>query len=277
MKARVVDAKSGWLGRTGDIVGPHLVGGVTLQFDDGSNTGAEYLPWKSVSLVTCRVCGAHDLFSLWHVDGFDWFRCTACRSDTNTATYAEVKHAYGGPYFAHHERCNAGRQKVQAEMRANFDWWERFRPLPDNTFLDVGSCEGCGLDEAAKRGWSVHGFDVFAEARLGAHVTIAPEFRANLFPRQYSAVNCREVLEHVEDWRGLLLEMFAATLPGGMCQVQTPRPIERDEFNIYQCVHLQLFTPHKLCEAMQAAGWVVADAMFWELGQAWMLRKPRTA
>lgn len=163
------------------------------------------------------------------------------------------------------------------EVSTNADWFQDYRHYNGvpaaKDFLDVGHAEGAMLTAMQDRGWSVHGFDVSPDAHLGPHTTIAPHFQASLFPQRYAAVNCREVIEHVENWRQLLVEMYTALHRGGLLQVQTPRPWATPHPIPYQVGHLQVFTPIVLRYWLERLGFAVLDFQLYEAGQRWMCQK----
>jgi hypothetical protein len=104
-------------------------------------------------------------------------------------------------------------------------------------------------------------------------VIIARDFKASLFKRQFGSILIREVIEHVEQWCLLLREASAALLPGGLLQVQTPRPTFDDDPIPYQDYHLQLFSTAMLPLELWRCGLTVIDGLFWHCGHAYLCRK----
>lgn len=242
--------------------------------------------------MKCRVCESADLVPLnVPADRFPagraggpWWRCLVCGSDSSELTYAEVRDIYGTASYREliAEATNGDRAAFLKTFHTNVDWFRAHRHLaPDNTFLDVGHHDGAMLELMQADGWSVHGFDVCESLRLGTHTTIAPRFHHGLFPRRYAAVHCREVLEHVEDARSLIRELVLATMPGGLVQVQTPRPywplvgMSQTLHVCYQREHLQLISPARLELELRLVGLTVLDRMIWDGGQAWLCRVTR--
>lgn len=230
--------------------------------------------------MNCKVCGAEKLNFLWP-DNLDsaqtWHRCRECKSDSSTGTYAAIADLYATINYRDHFYSSHPESLANAlkQVTANVEWFNDYAPtVRGRDFLDVGHCDGAMLTRMQESGWRVHGFDVNPTADYGPHVTIAPKFRADLFPQQYDAVNCREVIEHIEDWREFLDELFKATKTGGLCQVQTPKPIGFIHPDIYQKFHLQIFSVPALADAVRQAGFVILDKWEWGIGQAVLLRKP---
>lgn len=227
--------------------------------------------------MTCRVCGnSAALIRLWEADGCGWWRCPACGCDTSTATYADIAAQYRtADYCRAHGIAHT--ERAIEECATNVRHFEQHAdPTLPRDFLDVGCNEGSMMVAMRRSGWEVAGFDVNPHA-AGPGVTIGEEFRAGMFPQQFGAVNSREVIEHLEDWRGHLRELAAACLPGGLVQVQTPRPIERPDPNPYQRAHLVLLTPDILDAAMRQVGLTPIDRHTWGTGQLHVAKALATA
>ena len=226
----------------------------------------------------CRCCGAKALVPL---DGTppgtegDWFHCNACGGSTSRLTYADVRHLYDARYVTdHHQGDKKSMAQCEIELSTNRDMFVRHRNgIPNNDFLDVGTNEGAALRVMGGCGFSVHGFDVNPAAKNGRHITIAPYFCARFFPRRYSAVLAREVIEHVEGWRGFLWELHQVTLHRGIVQVQTPRPSHPADKIVYQKAHLQIIPPHLVLQECLRLGFELLDCLFWPPGQLWVFRK----
>ncbi len=226
--------------------------------------------------MRCKCCGEDALRPLWaDKDGGPWHRCLACGSDSAERNYADVREIYNDAYLEHSLKSAGGTlEDCVAAMATNLDWFgHHAERCPNRDFLDIGCLEGAGLTGMAARGWSVHGFDVTKPPYYGPHVTVAPNFHAGLFPQQYSAVLCREVIEHVEGWRQLVTDAFAVTARGGLFQLQTPRPWHEPDPIPYQLAHLQVFAPMVLRYWLEHVGFTVADYRLWDKGQAWMCRR----
>lgn len=233
----------------------------------------------------CRVCDADELWPLWaaygpDVDRGEWSRCLWCGSDSSDTPLGQTMHFYlNDDYCGSNLRAvNGDYERLVVEMTENVKLFERHKCLcPDRTFLDVGCLEGSGLTAMSRAGWAVHGFDVIPAAKdyspPGEHVTVAPRFAAELFPRKHSAVLCREVIEHVPIWISLLAEMIDATHVGGLIQIQTPRPYPWPDSIPYQNKHLQLFSPLALRTEVERMDLEVLEHKTWDRGQVILARK----
>jgi hypothetical protein len=222
---------------------------------------------------SCRLCRSPDLAPVpFETPGGQWwFRCAACGSDSAEHGYPEGK--YTPDYERSEVELTGGHEARTAEIASNLDWFgHHAEGLPNKDFLDVGCCDGAGLRGMADRGWGVHGFDVFPPSYLGPHVTVAPFFHRFLFPLRYSAILCREVFEHVQCPVHFLVELHGAAVPGGLVQVQTPRPWHEFHGIPYQRAHLHLASPEQLKRMLHAAMLDVIDERLWDMGQAYLCR-----
>jgi SAM-dependent methyltransferase len=233
-----------------------------------------------MSLTYCRACGAGGLTPLWaDYGGFQWHRCGGCGSDSSEAPYNPA--IYDAGYLTGALANTGGFDAARAQVRSNIEWYAHHAP-PGRDFLDVGCLEGAGLAEAAAQGWRVHGWDCIPAAAREGCTTISPHFTAALFPRQYHAVFCKDVIEHVPGWRGFLAELAAVTAPGGLLQVQTPTPMATNHPDAYQPAHLVVLAPGVLESEARRHGLVPLDRRLWGPteadpgrggGQAWLFRR----
>lgn len=226
--------------------------------------------------VRCKVCGEYGPRFLWHgVDGAAWFRCSLCHSDSSSDTWDDVKGHYNAQYLQHNlKACEGQREKLAESQRSNLDWFDHFGTPVARTFLDVGCNEGCALDSMEARGWAVRGFDVNPAAGMSPRVVIGDQLKASLFDgQQFGAIMLREVIEHIPDWRDALREAGKLLLPGGLLQVQTPRPVETNHELPYCHDHLHLFDPYVLKTEIERLGCEIVQKLIWDLGQLWIGRK----
>ncbi len=240
--------------------------------------------------MQCRVCGSDNTRFYCHApeprseDVFiggspserqHWFRCLACGSDTSDTTLDAAVASYDGAnLLGVLNRCFAGdRSKLTESMTNNFNWFMKY-PAPSTRFLDIGCNEGCGMDGMQSRGWDCYGFDINRAAEMPGRVVVAPQFQATLFSDRFGAVMLREVIEHVGNWRSLLNEAFNSLLPGGLFQIQTPRPCSSGEPIVYQFQHLEIFSVRMLQLECLKAGFELLGTETWYCGQLHMCRKP---
>ncbi len=228
--------------------------------------------------VRCRLCHSTDTHPLpfrLPPSCPTWVRCRTCGSDTAEAAYEPG--LYGPTMSAELVRLTGGIERCRDLVRSNCEWFATHHsPGSEQTFLDVGCGDGAALDVMQSLGWAIHGFDVTPPHYAGSHVTVAPVFHRWLFPQQYGAVLCREVLEHIESPDFLLHELHGVCVPGGLVQIQTPRPLMSAEDPntplVYCRGHLFVASPVRLREMLTGAMLDVIDERHWPTGQAYLCR-----
>jgi len=227
--------------------------------------------------MRCLICGSTEVrpvpFPLPENEP-KFVRCGLCGSDTSPLRYEDLRHHYNTANAVGHIANGGTIEDMRRYCSGNCEWFDRagVGDLP-RTFLDVGSCDGSALDNMRAQGWTVQGFDVLVPPDDRHPVLTAEEFRADLFPTTFSAVLSREVIEHVPDPREHLRQLVAACSPGGLVQVQTPRPYHEWNPLQYQTLHLCVIAPLALQDMLRTAGLTVVDRMIWPEGQAYLCRR----
>ena len=232
--------------------------------------------------MICRACYSADLapvpFEVPPENG-RWFRCAACGSDTAAHAYADVRHTYDDGLAARHRGNIGGWDAARLAVRSNCEWFGHHAAgIPNKDFLDVGCADGSALAEMQAMGYSVHGFDVARPDYYGPRVTVGAVFSRWLFPLRYGFVMCREVIEHVDHPDRMLHELHGVACPGGLVQVQTPKPHDRHHDHVYQTQHLVIISPSQLRRMLAGAMLDVIDAREWtdvQPGQAYLCRARR--
>jgi 2-polyprenyl-3-methyl-5-hydroxy-6-metoxy-1,4-benzoquinol methylase len=237
-----------------------------------------------VRSMRCRFCAGQDLQWLIHDVLASFYRCRNCGCDSSDRQYDDVKHTYfASDYVACHERFGTRFDDLLVHCSTNIDTLNA-ATVPEKSVLDVGCLEGAAMKRLTTDGWDVWGFDVIPEVPLLVSAStgvpvgnfrVAPEFTASLFPKQFGAILSREVIEHVPDVRSHMKELLAATLPGGVIQIQTPRPCDPQlgKSVVYQDAHLLLMTPDALQMLLREHGLVVETSLIWDRGHYYQARK----
>lgn len=225
-------------------------------------------------MTHCKLCGEKTLTPLWKdYGGNQWFRCLFCASDSSEQTWEGVKAMYDANYIKNHHGLTTYEAEAE-QLKSNIGWFNDYKPeIAGRDFLDVGCTNGVAMTEMQNNGWSVHGFDIIPEAYREGCTTIAPAFSAGLFPMKYSAVMCREVIEHSPTPIQMLTELSYVTRKDGILQLQTPRPTPEVNPIGYQPAHLDLLSPMVIRYWLERLGFIIKDYWIWEQGQAWMAKR----
>lgn len=218
--------------------------------------------------LACRHCGSTDT-----VPGeVNFHQCLRCGCASSELTYDDVRHLYAASVYQGHHKVD--RAELLKQVSTNVEWLNAAE-TPEDSALDVGCLEGALMERLSADGWDCMGWDV--DPTLASDkVIVGDDFRAADIGRQFGAVISRETIEHVPDHRRHFRELVTAVLPGGILQIQTPRPHGDYSDGIpYQTAHLTLLSPQAVTELFESAGMVVERVHLWKNGQLWHGRKPR--
>lgn len=149
------------------------------------------------------------------------------------------------------ESCQYNAQIMDAHGRDRY---------PARRYLEVAAFSGFLMEQMARRGWNVrgqeltqHGCDIAKEH--GLQVECADVFKWD--PKaEFDVISCREFLEHVWDFRGLLRRMFSWQAKGGVLWIQTPVTDGGVRRNLaFQADHVSLFTLANIERALLETGY----------------------
>lgn len=141
--------------------------------------------------------------------------------------------------------------------------------------LEAGCGWGTNLTQLEKSGFAVTGLDISRQAleRLDRHNrTLIEADLSKPLPedvRQYDVVLALDVIEHIDDDRGVVQRLAQLVRPGGIVVLSVPAlPELYSEFDRIQG-HRRRYTPATLQQAIDSSGLTVERILWW--GQ-WMTR-----
>jgi 2-polyprenyl-3-methyl-5-hydroxy-6-metoxy-1,4-benzoquinol methylase len=222
--------------------------------------------------MNCKICHSPNTTRIHHhAPGGPWWHCFECNSSSSEEVYNPD--LYTNYLEVYRLQTGVNFDESRNQQTTNVGYFTRYKHLcPNLDFLDVGHCDGAALANMQDEGYAVHGFDVVPCCDMGPHTTIAPEFKASLFPRQYGAIQCREVIEHVPDFHTFLDELILALSPKGIIQIQTPRPWHTYA-NVYIMGHLQIPSHLELQHAIVKRKCRIVTTLVWDAGQLVVAQK----
>jgi 2-polyprenyl-3-methyl-5-hydroxy-6-metoxy-1,4-benzoquinol methylase len=238
-----------------------------------------------LSSAKCRACGGDTAryAPVKNGEGSYWLRCVTCAGWTNESSYEDVAKAYKKELFFHH--LSMGWERLLAEQSENVSIWKSV--LAGGRFLDVGFLDGSAMKRMHDAEFEVWGFDVsdtsveFVAEKCGiptSRFAVGPSLQAcDLEAKWFDAIQCREVLEHVDDPNGLLREMARLLRQGGYLQVQTPAYTEGKNAVWDQPLHLSCFDSERLRTMVKSAGFEIVQAKYWDGGQLLMGKRDATS
>jgi SAM-dependent methyltransferase len=229
----------------------------------------------------CLLCGARQWTVVLDAEDGDrqgsWFRVVRCAQCGLCFTNPRpditcIGQFYPADYKPHRE--------VRLARSGLGDWWGRLRGVDPERYgpawhgqrrlLDVGCGSGSFLQRMQRRGWSVVGLDVSAQAvdyvrdtlRLPALLGSLPH--AAVPPESFDVITSWQCLEHVHQPLELLRGAFQALVPGGRLYLSVPniasapfRWFGPDWFALDVPRHLTHFAPDTLDRMLVMAGFQV--------------------
>ncbi len=172
---------------------------------------AEFHRYKAMTLLRCAACGLVFLFPLPD---------EAAAAKFYSDPYAGATESY---FTKVDKKLRRSRGRVAQMLRA------MGRPAAGAEFLDVGSNGGFMTEAAREAGFAAHGVEIdrpaiaYARKHYPQNTYIhALLERADFGARQFDAIYCSEVIEHVGDPGRFVAKLAALARPGAILYLTTP-------------------------------------------------------
>ncbi len=220
----------------------------------------------SATTLTCDVCSSTNC-RIEFVGEPVFYRCSSCGSDTAVAhefTYT--------PRYLSYAVDERGPEEMIKDHTTNVDIIKK-HSFVNAAVLDIGCFRGYGMEALRRAGFVPFGFDVVRYSSSERNIAIANTFSHSMWSFKFDAIMCREVFEHVQNWQGMLAEMWLALRDGGVLMIQTPVPTLNRHPIPHQSGHLRVFSHGSLRQYIEAHGFDVVDSMLWDIGQIVVAKK----
>lgn len=159
---------------------------------------------------------------------------------------------------------------------------ERLGVNPPANVLDAGCGWGVTLEELERRGYRPAGLDISPEILKKLDKEYRELFQADLTQplpdgsRTFAAVMALDVIEHVDDDRGLVANLAKLVQPGGFLIVSVPAlPELFTEFDAIQG-HRRRYTPETFRNAFEGSGLDLRQVFWWGSWLVPVLRRQRS-
>lgn len=187
------------------------------------------------TIDSCNLCGYRDTEPFCPDNGRGLVKCKNCGLVyVGQQPDAEELYAlYGETYFHNDESGEVGytdyikdETNIRRTVNGRFDHIEKF--VKPGRLLDVGCAMGFFIDEASKRGWQVEGMDVshfaveYVKERFGHDAYQGSLKTLDLEEGAYDLVTMFDVIEHVPDPKGYMVEVAKLLKSGGIFELATP-------------------------------------------------------
>lgn len=220
--------------------------------------------------MTCRLCGSSETKQLVQHDGrtnkdIHWLECRCgFVSQTPYSTDEEQGKMYGtfdilDPEFRPWHTWETLLESVQYNAQIMDADRDRY---PLRRHLEIAAFSGFLMEQMRRRGWNVrgqeltqHGCDEAAKHGLTVECASVYEWEPHA---EFDVISCREFLEHVWDFRGLLARCFRWQAQGGALWIQTPvtdSGVRFDRKIAFQADHVSLFSLANIDRELRLVGY----------------------
>ena len=188
-----------------------------------------------MTIVPCAICGGTRTRRLYTKSGYDIGRCVRCGLvyANPRAPEEAIRARYSGDYFWKEYLPALGVLDGKYDL-SRFD--ERYAPLlgllgppSGRRLLEIGCGAGFFLKSAERRGWSVTGIELSAEAsqfardRLGLDIRREPAEALNVAAARFDAAVMFDTIEHLLDPRAALMSDRAGARSGRTAAHRDPK------------------------------------------------------
>lgn len=182
---------------------------------------------------SCPICGKNDISKFWAMRGYRLFHCLNCDMIWDPFPPASAESIYNETYFVN-ENPKGGYANYFYGMNINKRTFrERIKRINKKVgttgkMLDIGSALGDSLLEAEKLGWkNLFGVELSKYAasesrKRGLNVNNGTLESARYKSNYFDIVTLQDVIEHLENPKSVLKEVYRILRPGGCVYIVTP-------------------------------------------------------
>jgi len=247
---------------------------------------------EKTSPVPCVLCGGREFRPYMQCAGFAYVRCPGCSlvQINPQSEQKSVLERYSGNAYLNYElenEANFFALGKLALMDAGLPEIEReFGPAESETslsprrsapprLLEAGCATGALLEFLRGRGWDVCGVEVsreeaeYARAKRGLDIRSVPLEEVRFPGNHFDLVTASHLIEHLNNPRSFVREVFRILKPGGRFLVTTPNCAgfqARLFGNLWRSAifdHLYLFSKKTLARLLREEGFAVEKLVTW--------------
>ncbi len=182
--------------------------------------------------VHCPLCSGDGVEPFLDCGGFRFVRCDSCglvRQDPQPV-FDDLRERYDEEYFRYeieNER-NFFQLMLLGLQDIRFERSAEAIPAEGRRFLDIGCATGMLLEHMRVRGWQVQGVEIcrpsaeYGIRTRGVPIHIGPLEEARFPEGSFRTVHFSHLIEHVNDPRAFLGEVYRVLAPGGQAVIVTP-------------------------------------------------------
>jgi len=234
--------------------------------------------------IPCALCSGTVFKPSLMCEDFSFVRCEKCGlvqrnpqplQEEITARYGSV---YGNDYLFYELENENSFLKLQqlALIDAGFDKLEKtlFSRAEAPSVLDIGCATGALLESLRNRKWRVTGVEIspcaqYAKEKRSLDVRSIPLEENNFAEKSFDAVLASHLIEHLNNPKEFLSEVYRILKDGGNCFITTPN-ISGFQARLFGSGwrsaifdHLYLFSVRTLADMLKSAGFKIESIRTW--------------
>lgn len=228
--------------------------------------------------VPCLLCGSTRYSRKWDCGEFRFVKCRECGlvyQNPQTLS-SHILSRYDDEYFAY-ERQNEepflNLMKLGLKDVGFYDWEESLKVR--GKALDVGCATGALINWLSARDWVAEGLEIckpsadYAREKRGLTIHSEPLEKAGLEKESYSFIHSSHVIEHLNNPRAMVNEVYRLLTPGGYFACITPNITALQPFlygNRWRSAiadHLVLFSARRLADLLEEEGFSIESRKTW--------------
>lgn len=181
--------------------------------------------------VDCPVCQGDSFADSWDCGDFSYVRCNQCGLilQNPQPVFEALDDRYDEEYFQYERENDKIFFDLMVKGLEDVGFPESYRfESPQPAFLDIGCATGLLVEFMEKNGWQSKGVELcepaarFGNEERGVDIFAGTVEQADYPSGSFDVVHCSHLIEHLNDPRSYVEEVYRILKPGGLFLCVTP-------------------------------------------------------
>ena len=235
-------------------------------------------------IIPCALCGSLDFKQTLACEGFSFVRCKKCYLVQRNPRYSQEEiierysKVYGQDYLSYeieNEDAFLDLQKLALKDAGFLHLQDKLLVKNDPpAILDIGCATGALLAVLREKGWEAKGVEIspcafYARENRALDVKSLPLEECNFAPESFDVILASHLIEHLNDPRSFLAEVYRILKKSGYVFITTPN-ISGFQARLYAGAwrsaifdHLYLFSKGTLSKMLKGSGFKIESCRTW--------------